>query len=63
MLAQGATVEEIVDGYPALDAEKIAIAPLYIRAFPRRGRPTRRSWQGKPRGKRSFPLSSLLKTA
>ena len=64
MLAQGATAEEILAGYPTLDQEKIAIAPLYMRAFPRRGRPSRRPWQGKkPRGRRSFPLSSLLTTA
>jgi uncharacterized protein (DUF433 family) len=63
MLAQGATAEEILDGYPTLDKEKIAMAPLYVRAFPRRGRPSR-PWQAKkPRGKQSFPLSSLLATA
>jgi len=64
MLAQGATAEELLDGYPTLDKEKIAIAPLYMRAFPRRGRPSRRPWQGKkPQGRRSFPLSNLLTTA
>jgi len=64
MLAQGATVDEVLEGYPTLDKEKIAIAPLYKRAFPRRGRPRRYPWQGKkPQGKRSFPLSSLLTTA
>jgi len=64
MLAQGATVDEILDGYPTLSNEKIAIAPLYMRAFPRRGRPSRRPWQGtKPRGKKSFRLSSLLSSA
>jgi uncharacterized protein (DUF433 family) len=44
MLEQGATTDEIVDGYPALDREKIELAPLYVRAFPRRGRPARRPW-------------------
>jgi uncharacterized protein (DUF433 family) len=64
MLAQGATADELLDGYPTLDEEKIAIAPLYMRAFPRRGRPSRRPWQGKKlRGMRSFPLSNLLTTA
>jgi uncharacterized protein (DUF433 family) len=64
MLAQGATAEEILDGYPTLDTERIAMAPLYVRAFPRRGRPSRRPWhEEKPRGKKSFPLSSLLATA
>jgi uncharacterized protein (DUF433 family) len=64
MLAQGATVEEILEGYPTLSKEKVAIAPLYMRAFPRRGRPSRRPWQGKKvRGRKSFPLSALLGSA
>lgn len=64
MLAQGATVEEILEGYPTLSKERIAIAPLYMRAFPRRGRPSRRPWQGKKaRGRKSYPLSSLLRSA
>lgn len=62
MLSQGASVEEILEGYPALNKEKIAIAPLYMRAFPRRGRPIRRPWVGKAaRGRKSFPLNSLLR--
>jgi len=64
MLAQGATADEILEGYPTLSKEKIAIAPLYMRAFPRRGRPSRRPWQGKKaRGRKSFPLSTLLRSA
>ena len=63
MLTQGATMEEILEGYPTLTKEKVAIAPLYMRAFPRRGRP-RRSWRGKKaRAKKSFLLSTLLKGA
>ena len=64
MLAQGATEDEILEGYPTLNREKLAIAPLYVRAFPRRGRPSSRPWSGKkPRARKSFPLSSLLTTA
>ena len=64
MLAQGVTAEEILEGYPTLAKEKIAVAPLYMRAFPRRGRPRRRPHQGKRvRGRRSFPLSTLLRSA
>jgi uncharacterized protein (DUF433 family) len=64
MLAQGATAGEILVGYPTLSGEKIAIAPLYMRAFPRRGRPSRRPWQGKKaRGRKSFALDSLLRSA
>lgn len=44
MLAEGTTVEEIVEGYPALKREQVELAPVYIRAFPRRGRPLRQPW-------------------
>ena len=44
MLSHGASPEEILDGYPALDREKIDLAALYVRAFPRRGRPAARPW-------------------
>lgn len=44
MLSQGAKPEEILDGYPALDREKVELAPLYVQAFPRRGRPASRPW-------------------
>ena len=45
MLNQGASIDEILDGYPALDRERIELAPLYVRAFPRRGRPAARPWE------------------
>jgi uncharacterized protein (DUF433 family) len=44
MLSQGAETGEILEGYPALDREKIELAPLYVQAFPRRGRPASRPW-------------------
>jgi uncharacterized protein (DUF433 family) len=44
MSAQGASVEEILEGYPALNREQVELAPLYVAAFPRRGRPARRPW-------------------
>jgi uncharacterized protein (DUF433 family) len=44
MLTQGAKPEEILEGYPALDKEKVELAPLYVQAFPRRGRPASRPW-------------------
>lgn len=44
MLDQGARVDEILDGYPALDREKVELAPLYVKAFPQRGRPPVRPW-------------------
>src|SRR5579862_765191 len=63
MLAQGVTAEEILEGYPTLNKEIIAIVPLYMHAFPRRGRPSRRRLQGKKvTGRKSFPLRTLLTT-
>lgn len=44
LLKQGVGVGEILEGYPALDREKIELAPLYVQAFPRRGRPAARPW-------------------
>jgi uncharacterized protein (DUF433 family) len=44
MLNQGATYKQILAGYPALDREKVELAPFYIQAFPRRGRPVSRPW-------------------
>ncbi|MBS1830838.1 MAG: DUF433 domain-containing protein [Acidobacteria bacterium] len=64
MLAQGATPGEILRGYPTLSKAKIALAPLYMRAFPRRGRPSRRPWQGsKALGRMAFPLNDGLHSA
>ena len=64
MLAQGAAAKEILEGYSTLNEEKIAIAPLYMRAFPRRGRPSRRPWQRKKAlGTKSFRLSTLIGSA
>jgi len=44
MVRQGTQIDEILEGYPALDREKVELAPLYVQAFPRRGRPARRPW-------------------
>jgi uncharacterized protein (DUF433 family) len=44
MLSKGANQAEILEGYPSLDSEKVELAPLYVRAFPRRGRPIFRPW-------------------
>jgi uncharacterized protein (DUF433 family) len=44
MLGQGTGPEEILEGYPSLDRERIELAPLYVQAFPRRGRPASRPW-------------------
>lgn len=44
LLAQGTTVGEILAGYPALNREAVELAPVYAKAFPRRGRPPARPW-------------------
>jgi uncharacterized protein (DUF433 family) len=44
MLSQGATQAEILEGYPSLDKEKVLLAPFYVHAFPRRGRPLAKPW-------------------
>jgi len=48
MLSQGAPVAEILEGYPALTRRMIDLAPMYVKAFPRRGRPVARPWAKHP---------------
>jgi len=60
MLAQGASVKEILEGYPSLSREMIELASIYVRAFPRRGPPARLPWaRQKPRRVTSHPRSAL----
>lgn len=47
MATEGATVDEILGGYPALSRELVELASLYVTAFPRRGRPAQRPWAKK----------------
>jgi uncharacterized protein (DUF433 family) len=62
MLAQGTSAEEILEGYPTLDRERIAMAPLCARVFPVRKSANRSPWSGKkPQAERSFRLSELLR--
>jgi uncharacterized protein (DUF433 family) len=37
MRRQGASVEEILEGYPSITREHVALAELYVQAHPRRG--------------------------
>jgi uncharacterized protein (DUF433 family) len=63
MLAQRTSAEEILDGYPTLDRERIAMAPLCARAFPVRKSGNRNPWSGKkPQAERSFRLSELFRS-
>ena len=47
MVEQGATMEEILEGYPALTCELVEYAVIYARAHPRRGRPPVQPWHGR----------------
>ena len=58
MLAQGASVEEILEGYPALNGTQVKLAPLYLRSFPRRGRPSARPWAKRKPFTRTRPIRS-----
>ena len=59
MLSQGAAVEDILEGYPALTSQRVALAPLYVKAFPRRGRPVTHPWaRRRPRRVTAHRLAS-----
>lgn len=47
MTAEGGTIEDVLAGYPALSREQVQLAPLYVTAFPRRGRSAQRPWAKK----------------
>jgi uncharacterized protein (DUF433 family) len=64
MLAKGATLEQILEGYPSLNKQQVDSAAFYMSAFPRRGRPSKNSWSGKkPRGRKPSALRALFKSA
>jgi uncharacterized protein (DUF433 family) len=48
MLEQGASAAEIAEGYPALNVSQIELAPMFVRAYPQRGRPPLRPWADAP---------------
>jgi len=45
MLRQGATEEELLEGYPTLTPESLEHARIYAAAYPKRGRPKRPAWR------------------
>lgn len=45
MMANGDTVTALAKAYPALDQRRIALAPVYAAAYPRRGRPRTPPWR------------------
>jgi uncharacterized protein (DUF433 family) len=41
---QGASAKELLEDYPALDAERLRLALIYAKTHPRTGRPKKRPW-------------------
>ena len=59
MRVQGAAVEELLDGYPALTARMIELAEIWTAAHPARGRPKTLSEQGlRLKESKKVPLKS-----
>jgi len=48
MLEQGASEEEILEGYPSLKREQLELAKIFGKAYPRKGRPPRHPWHKTP---------------
>ena len=44
MLEQGASEDEILEGYPSLKREQLELARIFAQAYPRKGRPPRHAW-------------------
>lgn len=60
MRAQGASTEELLEGYPSLTARMIELAEIWTSAHPARGRPKTLSEQGlRAKSKKRIPLSSI----
>jgi hypothetical protein len=48
MIEQGASEDEILEGYPLLKRERFELAKILARAYPRKGRPPRHAWHQAP---------------
>lgn len=59
MVDQGASVAEIVAGYPSLAAEQVEFAIIYASAYPQRGRPRKQPWGDGPVRTTRTPLKDL----
>lgn len=59
MIAQGAEVDELLEGYPSLNARMIELAEIWTVAHPARGRPKTLSEQGlQAKSKKRIPLKA-----
>ncbi len=48
MLEQGATEEEILEGYSSLKHEQLELVKVFAQAYPRKGRPPHHPWHQTP---------------
>jgi uncharacterized protein (DUF433 family) len=48
MLEQGASEEELLEGYPLLRREQLELARIFAQAYPRKGRPPLHPWHDRP---------------
>jgi uncharacterized protein (DUF433 family) len=51
LLSKGETAKTLRRGYPRLTDEMIRLAPVYAHAHPLRGRPRKRPWRGRLKGR------------
>lgn len=49
MLADGASADEIAEGYPSLTPEQVRLVPVYVAAHPEPGQTPTRPWAQHPR--------------
>jgi hypothetical protein len=62
MLSQGATPQEMVEGYPSLDKERVALAPFLYSSVPS-SRPTGGQALGKSKANSGNPSSPFTSGA
>lgn len=63
MKAQGATTEEIVDGYPSISIRMVELAEIWVAAHPARGRPRKLSDLGATvKSTKRLSLAKITKT-
>jgi uncharacterized protein (DUF433 family) len=48
LLGQGSTETDLLEAYPRLMAEMVQLAPIYVAAYPLRGRPRAQPWHDQP---------------
>lgn len=60
LVAEGSTEDALIEAYPRLTGEMIRLAPIYVAAYPLRGRPRKQPWHGRPPVHRArVPLARL----